>query len=327
MTFYNEFTAILLDFLNESQGILPYFLSGVAIESFIRTYKLHVKIRNALTRFGFFGIFIATFVGTLTPLCACGILPLTVSLMMSGLPLAPAMSLLVTSPLMSPAGYTLTAYELGVSWANIKVIASLFMGIFAGIITHLLSNYGFQTENLFKQKLPEGDIHDHDYPVESLRCFCNEKFSNRIAKKIKNKFIIFLAKFYEGCITIGKFTLIGILVEVFGRRYIPTSWIENIFGMTNFWLTIPLIVIVSIPLYVNQITSVVILSGVMDKLGENLSPGAGLAFLIGGPVTALPVMAIFLSLFKKRLFFLYIAICVSGSIIIAYIYQLFTMLF
>ncbi len=328
--YYNEIKSLLLGeggIVNEIKGILPYFLVGVILEALIRTYKLHVKIRKSLTKYGYAAIFLSTLVGTISPLCACGILPLTISLLIGGLPLAPAMALLVSSPLMSPAGYILTKYELGLEWANIKLIASFFMGIYAGIITALISKYyKFQPENLFKNKIPEGDMHDHDYPVESLRCFCNEQLSNRIAKKNANKFIIFLAKAYEGFMKIGKFALIGVLVEVIGTRYIPTSWIENIFGMNNYWISIPAITIFSVPLHINQISSVAILAGVIDKIGKNLAPGAGLAFLIGAPVTALPVMAVFLSLFKKKVFFLYLSICLTGSILIAYLYQLYTLI-
>ncbi|MBI4650545.1 permease [Candidatus Desantisbacteria bacterium] len=325
---FYELKMLLLDLLKELTGILPYFLAGVAIEAFIRTYKLHVKIRHALTRFGFTAIFMATFLGTLSPLCACGILPLTISLLIGGLPLAPAMSLLVSSPLMSPAGYMITKWELGLGWANAKLIASIFMGIYAGTITYFLSKYyNFETENLFKKELPKGDFHDHDYPVENLRCFCGEQFSNRIAQKTNNNLLIFFAKAYEGCIAIGKFALLGIIIEVIGARYIPAEWIEIIFGMKNFWITIPLIILLSIPLHINQISSVAILGGVLDKLGNKLSPGAGLAFLIGGPVTALPVMAIFISLFKKRVFFLYILICFTGSVIVSYFYQMLTFVF
>jgi hypothetical protein len=49
--------------------------------------------------------------------------------------------------------------------------------------------------------------------------------------------------------------------------------------------------------------------------------GFSLAFLIGGPVTALPVMGVFFSLFKKRIFNLYLFICLSGSLIVVYVYN------
>ena len=42
-----------------------------------------------------------------------------------------------------------------------------------------------------------------------------------------------------------------------------------------------------------------------------------MAFLIGGPVTALPVMGVFLSLFKARIFWLYLSLCLTGTVIVS----------
>jgi hypothetical protein len=52
-----------------------------------------------------------------------------------------------------------------------------------------------------------------------------------------------------------------------------------------------------------------------------LNGGAGLAFLIGGPVTAMPTMIMFWAVFKKRVFTLYMLICLVGTIALAYSFQ------
>ena len=43
--------------------------------------------------------------------------------------------------------------------------------------------------------------------------------------------------------------------------------------------------------------------------------------LVGGPVTALPVMAVFISMFKKRVLFLYLAICILGTLSLAFLFS------
>ena len=47
-----------------------------------------------------------------------------------------AMALLVASPLMSVEGYMVTAGLLGTTWANAKLAAAVFMGLFAGLVAH-----------------------------------------------------------------------------------------------------------------------------------------------------------------------------------------------
>jgi hypothetical protein len=302
-----------------------YFLAGVLIAALIRTYKVHVRARKHLPRLGLWGIFAATLIGMFSPLCACGVLPIVVSLLMSGLPLAPAMSLVVSSPLMSVEGYGVTAGLLGVDWANAKLLSALFMGLFAGLVTHLVTMRGhLPAHELFKGKLPEGDIHDPDFQDERLACHCREQWSNRIARKHPNKFIVFWAKAAELFVHVGKYTLIGLLIEVVASRYLPSEWIAAVFGSDG-WINIPLITLAAVPLHLNQFTAAGILYGpvnVLERLGSEISWGSGMAFLIGGPVTALPVMGVFLSLFKARVFWLYLGLCLSGSIIVAFAAQI-----
>lgn len=299
----------------EGLFILPFFLFGVAIDSVIRTFKLHVKLRQIIDKIGYFAIPGAVIIGVISPLCACGILPVAISLLINGVPFAPVMALLISSPLMSPSGYTLTAWELGSNWANAKVIASIFMGLFAGYATMYFQDKYFSFKQLFVGEPPLHDVHDHDCDPK-IKCTCQDKLSNRLAKEGENRFIIFAAKFWEGSITIGKFTLIGLIVEIIGIRYLPSEMIEKVINSQSIW-TIPVVVFFSIPLYVNQITSAAVLYGFVAK--EIQIPwGIGMAFLIGGPVTALPVIAVFMSMFRRRVLYLYLGISVIGSIIVGY---------
>lgn len=303
--------------------ILPYLAIGVLLEAVIRTMKWHVKIRHALTRFGGFAIVLGTLLGVVSPLCACATLPLVISLLLAGLPLAPAMALLVTSPLMSPAGYTLLNWELGPAWANVVLASAILFGLFAGYMTKFMRRYGFTEEAIFKNALPEGDFHDPEYPVEELRCDCGKQLSHRVDRCTHNKFYVFLAKFWEGMIKIGKFALLGVVIEVLAIQFIPTEWVSGILE-GNGMLPIFALTFATIPLHLPQVTAAAMLYGfVSPEFGEGitLSRGAGIALLVGGPVTALPVMALFIAMFKKRVLALYLAICISGTLILAFSYR------
>jgi uncharacterized membrane protein YraQ (UPF0718 family) len=303
--------------------ILPYLAIGVLLEAIIRTMKWHLKIRHALTRFGGYAIILATLLGAVSPLCACATLPLVISLLLAGLPLAPAMALLVTSPLMSPAGYTLLNWELGPVWANVVLVSAILFGLFAGYMTLYMRRYGFSEELIFKNSLPEGDFHDPDYPVEELRCDCGKQLSHRVNRCTHNKFLVFLAKFWEGVIKIGKFALLGVVIEVLAMQFIPTEWVAGILE-GNGMLPIFALTFATIPLHLPQVTAAAMLYGfVSPEFGEGitLSRGAGIALLVGGPVTALPVMALFIAMFKKRVLALYLGICISGTLLLAISYR------
>jgi hypothetical protein len=115
------------------------------------------------------------------------------------------------------------------------------------------------------------------------------------------------------------------VIEVLATRYIDPEWIGSVFASTR-WYTTVLVALASAPLHVNQFTAAGILYGpvnLLEKMGSTVSWGSGMAFLIGGPVTALPAMAVFLSLFKPRVFWLYLGICLSGTLIVAFASQFF----
>ena len=52
-----------------------------------------------------------------------------------------------------------------------------------------------------------------------------------------------------------------------------------------------------------------------------LAKGPGIALLIGGPVTALPVMAVFYKMFHKRVLALYLSICLVATILLAFFWS------
>lgn len=312
-----ELTGIFWDMIGELAEIWPYFLAGVLLEAWIRTKKWHLKIRKTLTRYGFAAIGVATVLGLISPLCACGILPLTISLILGGLPLAPAMSLLVASPLMSPAGYSLAVKNVGPVLANAEVAAALFMGVFAGTVVHLLERRGFNARDLFKKELPKGDFHDQDYPEEILRCACNDMLSKRVEHSGGSPVMVFLAKAWEGGYKVGKYLLLGVLIGVLAQRYIPDAWIDALLT-SGTPLSVVGLTLAVVPLHLTQITSTAILFGFLEA---GVSPAAAMALLVGGPVTALPVMGVFLTLFRQQVFWLYLALCVSGTLMVAATFQ------
>jgi len=307
--------------LAELWDVFPYFIVGILLAGYIRTYKIAVKLQTRLRRYGILSVVLASLVGILTPLCACGTVTTAVSLLFAGLPLAPVMSLMVTSPLLSPSAYLLTLNDLGPEWTVIRTIAAFSMGIFAGVVTHLLRNKGFQSKDIFIEgAVPRGDLHDEAYPNERLRCNCKERFGHRVAAKTKNMFVIFLAKSSEMLWLVGKYVLVGVVIGAIVERYMPKDWIYRLFGqkgaLSIIWVTLG-----SVPMFLHQISASSILYHIKSSLNGTLDGGAGLAFLIGGPVTAIPTMVMFWTIFRKRVFFLYMFVCIAGTLIISYAFQ------
>jgi len=306
----------------ELRDVLPYFIVGVLLAGYLRTFKVAVKLQATLRKYGIASVFLASFIGIITPLCACGTLTTAISLLFAGIPLAPVMSLMVTSPLLSPSTYLITLNDLGPEWTAIRTISAYTMGVFAGLVTYYMSKRpGFQKNDIFIEgAIIRGDFHDDDYPDERLRCNCRRNFGNRVAVSTGNKFLVFLAKSSEMLWTVGKYILVGVVVGAVVERYMPTNWIYNFFGRKD-PLNIVWITLASVPMFLHQVSASSILSHIKSALDGTLDGGAALAFMIGGPVTAVPTMVLFWTFFRKKVFVLYMFVCLSGTLLIAYTFQ------
>lgn len=307
----------------ELWDVFPYFLVGILLAGYLRTFKIAVKLQASIRKYGALSVVVASFVGIITPLCACGTITTGVSLLFAGLPLAPVMSLMVTSALLSPSTYLITLNDLGAEWTVIRTVSALAMGFFSGYVTLFLCKRGFDKGGLFIEgAVVPGDFHDEDYPIEHLRCNCREKFGNRVAVRTNNKFLVFLAKTSEMFGTVGKYIIVGVAIGAIVERYLPNEWIYHLFGRKD-PLNIVWITFASVPMFLHQLSASSILAHIKSSLHGTLDGGAALAFMIGGPVTAVPTMVIFWTIFKKRVFALYMFVCIFGTIMIATAFQWF----
>ena len=311
-----ELLALGRAFAEELWHVAPYFALGVAVGAVIRTFRLHVRMRDSLGTFGALAVPAAIVVGMISPLCSCGSIPIFVSLVSSGVPLAPALTLLLVSPLMSPSGYTITAWELGPAWANLKVLSALFMGLLAGVTTWILERRGFFGNPGVLTVPGKIDIHGPDCPGE-LVCHCGDQWSNRLARRGHGRTVVFLAKAWELTLSTGKFTLLGIAVAILAERYIPSAWIAGYLGEGTI-VNIGLVTLFSVPLHVNEISAAAIL---YSLLGLGLAKGPALAFLVGGPVSSIPAISVLFTMCRKRVVAVFLGICLAGTLFLAVAFQ------
>ena len=88
-------------------------------------------------------------------------LPVVAALLASGVPLAPVMVFLISSPLMSPSAFIITLGGLGPALALGKISAALIVGLAAGLFTHHLTKIGYLGRHTLKLK--EDDYHSSSF--------------------------------------------------------------------------------------------------------------------------------------------------------------------
>lgn len=275
-----------------------YFtLISILIASLIKTYQLDLKIRFLIQKKIKTGILFATFAGLVSPLCACGILPIAISLIAAGVPLAPVTALLFTSPAMGPEAFVLTYGGLGVKFAMIKLIFATIFGIAVGFIFLFLQKLNFYSNDAIRLK-PIYDEKGELLPSYQIAC-ANDisiKTMNVIPRESRWRF--FIDRFYDMSIFIGGLTLLAIVIEALINVVFSQNLLKNILSYHGF-LSVLITTFIGGLIPLNQIAFVPIAKGLIS-LGA--SDAVIITLMFAGPTISIPSMIVLYKMFKIRVF-------------------------
>lgn len=146
--------------------LIPVFLLAIVASSLLDHYlpdsyitKLsQVKNKNI-------GVYIAAFIGSLIPICTCGMIPLTVKLHQKGLDWRYLCSFLVAGNACSITALILTS-ALGIELTLIRFAASIVFGVF---VTNILILFSKSVKNFeFKLLIKNDHCCDDDHEKPSL---------------------------------------------------------------------------------------------------------------------------------------------------------------
>jgi uncharacterized membrane protein YraQ (UPF0718 family) len=296
-----------------------FFLLACLLVGVIKGYKLDLKIRDALRRSGAWGVVLAVGVGLVSPLCACGILPVAISLAMIETPLAPLIALLVASPVMGPDAFLLTWRGLGSEWALLKLGGATILGLSAGFITLLLEKQGYLAGPQVRLK----PIHNPDgtlAPARMIGTAAGIRVKNMIVVPRDSRLHFILDRTLDAAWFTGKFLLLAIVLEAIIVTLVPASWILGLVGADNLG-SVVIAALVGLPLPVNQIPLIPILAGLLQR---GMDPGAALTLLLAGPVTSIPATVALYGMFRPRVVVVFLTVSLGVSILLGGLYQLLT---
>ncbi|MCY3825744.1 MAG: permease [Nitrospinae bacterium] len=294
----------LLFMLNSFWGIAPFFLLSVGVSAWVTVAGYADKIKAVFEKRQGMAITGAAAVGAVVPFCSCGVIPLIAAMFASGVPLGPVMAFWISSPLMSPEKFVLTAGVLGTDYAIARLISAVVLGAATGYATYLIGRGGRLDGELRSIVAPgarenQGDTRMHrpswsDFTVQA------------------SSVGLYLAKWLA----------VAFFLEALIVHYVDPAWIGAILGSENPW-SIPLASAVGIPLYTSGVAAIPITKGL---LAAGMGAGAAMAFLIAGPVTCVPAMAGVWVLVKRKILAIYLAGGILGSLFAGYAFQLFVRL-
>lgn len=265
--------------------IAPYLILGFLFAGFLYAFLPSYKMSKYLGKNNSASVLNAAILGVPLPLCSCGVIPAGVSFYKNGASKGSTVSFLISTPQTGIDSIFVTWSLLGWPMAVLRPIIAFISGVFGGLLT-----------NYFVKKKPDF----HSQPIGSYSNNNNKKVG--FLEMLKYAFVDFLED-------IVKWLIIGLLIAAFIAVIIPDDFFLKY--LNNDYLSMLMVLLVSIPLYVCATGSVPIAAILMLK---GLSPGAAIVFLMAGPATNAATITVIGNTMGKKTLFIYLASIIASSI-------------
>ncbi len=210
---------------------------------------------------------------------------------------------------MSPEAFIITWGNLGMELAVVRLIATIVMGIAARYVTLKMFPLEIPSKNWLKCQTLQKE--------EGCGCNSSPGIQNIPINPKVTSWKVFLIDVKQLSLFFGGWLLLAFLLEAIIVFYLPQEIIIDLFGEQNIFSVI-LAALIGVPLYFNNISAIPIVDGLMHV---GMSKGAALAFLLAGPVTAIPATVAVFGLVKKKVFITFLVVGFILSVICGYLYE------
>lgn len=286
-------------FIYEVPKVLMLLVLIIFVVGIIRTYFSPEKTRKALEGKSLFaGNVMASLLGIVTPFCSCSAIPLFLGFVEAGIPLGVTFSFLIAAPMINEVALILLIGLFGWKVAVIYVLTGLTIAIMAGFILEKLKLKRFVVEWVYK-------THSKQALEAEESMNLNQRISAglEVVKEIVGKIWIYI--------------LLGIAVGAGAHGFVPDEYLAGALGNQN-WYSVPLAILVGIPLYSNAAGIIPIVSVLIEK---GVTLGTALAFMMSVIGLSLPEIIILKKVLKWQLIGIFVGVVALGIVIVGLIFN------
>jgi len=292
-------TETLRFFIYEVPKVMMLLVLIIFIVGIIRTYFSPEKTRKALEGKSLFtGNVMAALLGILTPFCSCSAIPLFLGFVEAGIPLGVTFSFLIAAPMINEVALVLLIGLFGWKVALIYVLTGLTIAILAGFTLEKLNLTRYVADWVYKTHAKQ------QLEAEEKMTF-NQRISagGEVVKEIVGKIWIYI--------------LLGIAVGAGAHGFVPDEYLAGALGNQH-WYSVPLAILVGIPLYSNAAGIIPIVSVLIEK---GVTLGTALAFMMSVIGLSLPEIIILKKVLKWQLIGVFIGVVALGILLVGLIFN------
>jgi uncharacterized membrane protein YraQ (UPF0718 family) len=286
-------------FLYDAPKVLLLLGAVTFLVAFLQSFLDPERTREILSRqHGTVGNVLASLFGIITPFCSCSAVPLFIGFVRVGVPLGVTFSYLVAAPMINEVALVLLLAMFGWKIALLYAGTGLFLATLSGWVMGWMGM--------------ESSIEPW---VAAERTEQGARRERRLA--LEDRLSLALAGARE---TVGKvwpYAVAGIAVGAFIHGYIPEGFLASFMGKQAWW-TVPLAVVIGVPLYAS---TAVVLPIVQTLLAKGAALGTVLAFMMAVTALSLPETILLRRVLKTRLILVFLGVVTLGILGVGFLFN------
>jgi uncharacterized membrane protein YraQ (UPF0718 family) len=286
-------------FLYEVPKVLMLLVLVVFGVGILQTFVTPERTRQILAgKKESLGNVLAALLGIVTPFCSCSAIPLFLGFVEAGVPLGVTLSFLIAAPMINEIALVLLLSLFGWKVALVYVSTGLVIAILSGWIIGRLHLERYVEAWVYEVKMG-------DTGLDAAVMTWPDRIRAGVAsvKDIVSKIWVYI--------------VLGIAVGSGIHGYVPDGLLASFMGKSAWW-SVPLAVILGVPMYSNAAGIIPIVQALLEK-GAAL--GTVLAFMMAVIGLSLPETIILKKVLKIQLILVFVGIVATGILIVGFLFN------
>ena len=305
----------------------PYLLLGFLLAGIMHAFIPKRYFTRYLSKPDLRSVVNAALLGIPLPLCSCGVLPTAMSLRKEGASKGAATSFLIATPQTGVDSIIATFSLMGLPFAVIRPIVALVTALFGGTLVNVIDKEKPEKAEeaghccchheeeeaghccCHHEEEEAGHCCCHHEEEEAGHCCCHHEADAKQTTFFGKCQVALRYAFVDMIADIGKWLVLGLVIAALITVLVPDTFFA-VFA-DNTWLSILLVLAISIPMYICATGSIPIAVALMLK---GLTPGAALVLLMAGPAANFASILVIRKQLGLRTLMAYLAAIVGGAI-------------
>ena len=293
-------------FVYDTIKILILLFVIVFLMGIVNAYFPVEKLKTFLHKKKLYGLehFFASLFGAVTPYCSCSSVPLFIGFVQGGIPLGVTFSFLITSPLVNEIAIAMFLGMFGVKATLIYAGSGILLGTVGGWI---LGKFNLEPllSKWVQKVLENAESRDAEYEGAKVTLRDRLPQISREAWGIVQSVFIYV--------------IAGIGIGAAMHGYVPENFFSEYLGSGEWW-TVPLAVILAVPMYANAAAIVPVIEVFVAK---GVPLGTAIAFMMATVGLSIPEGTLLKKVMSWNLIAIFFGIVTLFIILSGYLFNIF----